>query len=151
MSHVVLPPASCFVHPKPIKVEPQHRRHSFEESVLSKGRESALEEDKRQEACEALQALKSERNMQTEETSSNSEEKTQQVKQEQRSEASPSCSPTKEERASKRSRKLTYACCLCDHADEMLSSLTSHLESDHGLVDYELIKRLLACLGDIGA
>lgn len=58
---------------------------------------------------------------------------------------------SEEEPSSKRARNITYQCCMCEYTSTVLSNLTSHLEAEHSLTDYELIKSLLACLGDIGA
>jgi len=55
-----------------------------------------------------------------------------------------------EERSTKRP-KISYQCCMCAYNSTKLSDLTLHLEKSHSLGDYELIKMLLACLGDIGA
>ena len=55
-----------------------------------------------------------------------------------------------EERSTKRP-KISYQCCMCAFNSTKLSDLTLHLEKTHSLGDYELIKMLLACLGDIGA
>ncbi|XP_063686263.1 uncharacterized protein LOC134820010 isoform X2 [Bolinopsis microptera] len=189
--------AGCFVHPKPIKVEPHPRRHSFEESERQQGavrqetmRQHQLEaarlqeEDKRQEACEALQALKAEpvahdevdqeamdtttpesklhkspatkeqdeTNVETPmEAERSGEEATAASKEPSKEQEERSLEASEEEPSSKRARNITYQCCNCEYTNTVLSNLTSHLESEHSLTDYELIKSLLACLGDIGA
>ena len=193
--------AGCFVHPKPIKVEPHPRRHSFEESSLLKEKETERqheamrqhqleaariqEEDKRQEACEALQALKAEpvaheeadqeamdttnpesklhkspasreqneTNGETpmEEEKSGEEEPGASTKEPKKEQDEHALEASEEEPSSKRARNITYQCCMCDYTSTVLSNLTSHLEAEHSLTDYELIKSLLACLGDIGA
>lgn len=181
----------CFVHPKPIKVEPHNKRASFDETsskeVEQGNKQEAArqleaarlqEEDKRQEACEALQALKAEpsaheegEEMDTSAPTSATVEKSP-VKKEQgdSSEDTPmeegekdetsqeskdpeerTLEASEEEPSSKRARNITYQCCSCEYTSSVLSNLTSHLESEHGLTDYELIKSLLSCLGDIGA
>ena len=60
------------------------------------------------------------------------------------------CGNVSEERSTKRA-KISYQCCMCTYNSTKLSELTLHLEKSHDLGDYELIKMLLACLGDIGA
>ena len=198
--------AGCFVHPKPIKVEPHPRRHSFEETSVLKEKEAERqqeaarqetmrqhqleaariqEEDKRAEACEALQALKaepvahdeieqeamdtttpestlhkspakeqSETNGETamEEKKTGEEEPAgSQVKEPSKEQEERGPGVSEEEPSSKRARNITYQCCMCEYTSAVLSNLTSHLEAEHSLTDYELIKSLLACLGDIGA
>lgn len=125
-----------FVHPKPIKVEPQPAPRRQEDIER--------EEDKRQEACEALHALKTEpvREETKMETAEGVKEETKETTEETESSDEPS---------PKRAKNISYQCCSCDFTSAILSSLTSHLEAEHGLTDYELIKSLLSCLGDIGA
>ena len=55
------------------------------------------------------------------------------------------------EPARKKLRKISYHCCICNYTNLHLSELTSHLENEHNLTEYDLIKNLLACLGDIGS
>ncbi|KAL5262955.1 hypothetical protein ACHWQZ_G008384 [Mnemiopsis leidyi] len=196
--------AGCFVHPKPIKVEPHPRRHSFEETSVLKEKEAERqqeaarqetmrqhqleaariqEEDKRAEACEALQALKAEpvahdeieqeamdtttpestlhKSPTKEQSETNGgaaikEEKTEDpagngVKEPSQEQEERGPGVSEEEPSSKRARNITYQCCMCEYTSTVLSNLTSHLEAEHSLTDYELIKSLLACLGDIGA
>ena len=149
--------------------ERAHRQEAIRHEEAARLRE----EDKRLEACEALQALKCEPvidALETDALDKSSPVKTPPVKKERcLQRKSPDSTDLKEgnslstqetvaaensgtngEASAKRARKITYQCCLCEFTSSVLSNLTSHLEGEHSLHDYILIKSLLACLGDIG-
>jgi len=187
-----MPHPGGFAHPKPIKVEPNPRRSSFEESNQAFKRTMAVEQQRmsEQEAARVQQkeeeeaARRGEEDVRREEEAARRGEEDDKTKEAMETESSPgvkqpvepayheetsvleeneedkeeekksvisaAAAAEDEEPSPKRARNITYQCCLCEYNSSVLSSLTSHLEGSHSLIDYELIKMLLACLGDIG-
>ena len=157
----VFPRPGYLAHPRPIKVEPHNRRVSLEE-----GRPTPPEEEKEEKEEEVRQPVSGEGEVKeapkSPSTPASQPEKSPEKETTTESPPSPRERNEDEKDACEALRALgerqqekdgeeaiSYQCNLCDFRDGVLSGLTWHLECQHSLTHYSLIKTLMACLGDI--